>query len=79
MQRSSVSALISTAGNLILMYFGIRQVIDGNLTLGSLMAFTTMAGSFKMTWASFLSDFVKSVSFSILSRMLELILNQLCY
>lgn len=44
--QSSISSLISTAGNLILMYFGIRQVIDGNLTLGSLMAFTTMAGYF---------------------------------
>ena len=45
----------------------------------AMFSFTTMAGSFKMTWASFLSDLVKSVSFSILSRMLELILNQLCY
>lgn len=44
--QGSISNLISTAGNLILMYFGIRQVIDGNLTLGSLMAFTTMAGYF---------------------------------
>lgn len=44
--QSSISGLISTAGNLILMYFGIRQVIDGDLTLGSLMAFTTMAGYF---------------------------------
>lgn len=44
--QGSISSLISTAGNLILMYFGIRQVIDGNLTLGSLMAFTTMAGYF---------------------------------
>ena len=44
--QSSVSSLISTAGNLILMYFGIRQVIDGKHSLGSLMAFTTMAGYF---------------------------------
>ena len=44
--QSSISGLISTAGNLILMYFGIKQVIDGELTLGSLMAFTTMAGYF---------------------------------
>lgn len=44
--QSSISGLISTAGNLILTYFGIRQVIDGNLTLGSFMAFTTMAGYF---------------------------------
>lgn len=44
--QGSISNLISTAGNLIIMYFGIRQVIDGKLTLGSLMAFTTMAGYF---------------------------------
>ncbi len=44
--QSSISSLISTAGNLIIMYFGIRQVIDGKLSLGSLMAFTTMAGYF---------------------------------
>lgn len=44
--QGSISSLISTAGNLILMYFGIKQVIDGKLTLGSLMAFTTMAGYF---------------------------------
>lgn len=44
--QGSISSLISTAGNLFLMYFGIKQVIDGKLTLGSLMAFTTMAGYF---------------------------------
>lgn len=44
--QGSISSLISTAGNLLLMYFGIKQVIDGNLSLGSLMAFTTMAGYF---------------------------------
>lgn len=44
--QNSFSNLISTIGNLILMYFGIRQVIDGKLTLGSLMAFTTMAEYF---------------------------------
>ena len=44
--QGSISNLISTAGNLILMFFGISQVIDGNLTLGSLMAFTTMANYF---------------------------------
>ena len=44
--QGSISELISTAGNLVMMYFGICQVIDGSLTLGSLMAFTTMAGYF---------------------------------
>lgn len=44
--QNSISEFISTVGNLVLMYFGIKQVIDGNLSLGSLMAFTTMAGYF---------------------------------
>ena len=44
--QGSISGLISTAGNLILMYFGIMQVIEGKLSLGSLMAFTTMANYF---------------------------------
>lgn len=44
--QGSISNIISTIGNLLIMYFGIMQVIDGNLTLGSLMAFTTMAGYF---------------------------------
>lgn len=44
--QSSISGLVSTVGNLILMYFGIMQVIDGNITLGSLMAFTTLSGYF---------------------------------
>ena len=44
--QGSISSLISTAGNLVLMYFGIVQVIDGNITLGSLMAFTTLSGYF---------------------------------
>ena len=44
--QEAISDFISTVGNLVLMYFGIKQVIDGNLSLGSLMAFTTMAGYF---------------------------------
>ena len=44
--QGAISSLISTGGNLLLMFFGIRQVIDGELTLGSMMAFTTMAGYF---------------------------------
>lgn len=44
--QGSISSLVSTIGNLILMYFGIMQVIDGNITLGSLMAFTTLSGYF---------------------------------
>lgn len=41
-----ISQLISSAGNLILMYFGIMQVLKGNITLGSYMAFNTLAGYF---------------------------------
>lgn len=41
-----ISQLISTSGNLILMYFGIMQVIKGNITLGSYMAFNTLSGYF---------------------------------
>jgi len=44
--QGSISGVVSSVGNLILMYFGIMQVIDGNITLGSLMAFTTLSGYF---------------------------------
>jgi len=44
--QGSISGMVSTVGNLVLMYFGIMQVIDGNITLGSLMAFTTLSGYF---------------------------------
>lgn len=44
--QGSVSNLISTAGNLVLMYFGIMQVINNDITLGSMMAFMTMSGYF---------------------------------
>lgn len=44
--QSSISSVIQTVGNMLLMYFGIMGVIDGNLSLGSLMAFVTMAGFF---------------------------------
>lgn len=41
-----ISSLISGVGNLVLTYFGIMQVIDGNITLGGMMAFMTLAGYF---------------------------------
>ena len=41
-----ISNMISTVGNLLLMYFGIMQVIDGKITLGSFMAFNTLSGYF---------------------------------
>lgn len=44
--QGSISNLISTAGNLVLMYFGIMQVINNDITLGSMMAFMTMSGYF---------------------------------
>lgn len=44
--QGSISNLISTVGNLVLMYFGIMQVINNNITLGSLMAFITLSGYF---------------------------------
>lgn len=44
--QGSISSIISGIGNIILMYVGISQVIDNNLTLGSYMAFMTLAGYF---------------------------------
>lgn len=41
-----ISELISTIGNLALMYFGIMQVLEGTITLGGFMAFNTLAGYF---------------------------------
>ncbi|MFA9377905.1 MAG: peptidase domain-containing ABC transporter [Lachnotalea sp.] len=44
--QGSISGVISTVGNLILMYFGIMQVINNDITLGAMMAFTTLSGYF---------------------------------
>lgn len=44
--QGSISEFISGIGNLILLYCGITQVIKGEITLGSMMAFTTLAGYF---------------------------------
>lgn len=44
--QGSISQLISTVGNLILMYFGIMQVINNDTTLGGMMAFMTLSGYF---------------------------------
>ena len=41
-----ISGLVSTLGNLILTYFGIMQIINGEITLGTMMAFMTLAGYF---------------------------------
>ncbi len=44
--QGTVSNIISGLGNLVLMYAGITQVINSELSLGSYMAFTTLAGYF---------------------------------
>lgn len=44
--QGSISSGVSTMGNLILMYIGAMMVIDGKITLGSLMAFTSLSGYF---------------------------------
>ena len=44
--QGSISGGVSTIGNLVLMYIGAMMVIDGDITLGSLMAFTSLSGYF---------------------------------
>ncbi|MDR1800609.1 MAG: peptidase domain-containing ABC transporter [Lachnospiraceae bacterium] len=44
--QSSIAGFVQTCGGIIMMFFGITQVIDGTLTLGSLMSFSTLAGFF---------------------------------
>ncbi|MFX0549366.1 peptidase domain-containing ABC transporter [Hathewaya histolytica] len=44
--QGSISSGVSTIGNLIMMYIGATLVIDGKITLGSLMAFTSLSGYF---------------------------------
>lgn len=44
--QGSISDLIGTVGNLFIMYLGIKQVMDGNITIGSLMAFMTLSNYF---------------------------------
>ncbi len=44
--QNTISQAISSIGNLVLIYTGIMQVVDGNITLGSMMAFMTLSGYF---------------------------------
>ena len=44
--QGTISSIISGAGNLVLMYVGISSVINNELTLGTYMAFMTLAGYF---------------------------------
>jgi ATP-binding cassette subfamily B protein len=44
--QGAISGVVGAVGNLVLMYFGILQVIDNEITLGTLMAFMTLSGFF---------------------------------
>lgn len=44
--QGTISSVISGIGNLVLVYAGITSVIIGDMTLGSYMAFSTLAGYF---------------------------------
>lgn len=44
--QQSISGGVSTIGNLVLMYIGARMIMRGDITLGSLMAFSTLSGYF---------------------------------
>lgn len=44
--QQSISGAVSTIGNLALMYIGARMIMNGDITLGSLMAFSTLSGYF---------------------------------
>jgi hypothetical protein len=44
--QGAISGVIGAIGNLILMYFGVLQVINNEITLGTLMAFMTLSGYF---------------------------------
>ena len=44
--QGTISGLVSGVGNMLLTYFAILQVINGKITLGSMMAFMTLSGYF---------------------------------
>ena len=44
--QGSISSLVQTVGNFVLTYFGVMQVIDNEITLGTFMAFMTLSGYF---------------------------------
>lgn len=44
--QGSISSVVSNIGNLVLMFIGATMVINGETTLGSLMAFTSLSGYF---------------------------------
>ena len=44
--QGTISSVISGIGNLVLVYVGVSGVMNGDMSLGSYMAFTTLAGYF---------------------------------
>ena len=44
--QNLLSSTISTVGNMVMVYIGIKGVIHGDFTLGSYMAFSTLSGYF---------------------------------
>ncbi|MFP3153153.1 hypothetical protein LQZ18_01725 [Lachnospiraceae bacterium ZAX-1] len=44
--QGSISSFVSTVGNLVLTYFAVMQVINGDIALGSMMTFMTLSGYF---------------------------------
>ena len=44
--QSMISSVVNNIGSMIIVYIGIKSVIDGNLTLGSYMAFSTLSSYF---------------------------------
>ena len=44
--QGTISGAISTIGNLVLMWLGAKLVMDGNISLGALMSFTSMSSFF---------------------------------
>lgn len=44
--QGSISSVISAVGNIVMMWLGALMVMDGKTTLGSLMAFASLAGFF---------------------------------
>lgn len=44
--QGSISGIVSTVGSLVLMYIGAKMIMNGDLTLGSLMAFSTLSEYF---------------------------------
>ena len=44
--QGSIASVISTVGNLVLMFLGATMVMDGKTTLGGLMAFTSLSSYF---------------------------------